>query len=108
MLEIKEINFLSWLMQRLINKYSLSKNHYIINSLNKIINKNTKKYFVDIDKQDLDLILSKYYADFFLDNCEHLNIGYSEKDRENLRVQILSMVSDIVNNNIPREPLIKG
>jgi len=108
MLEIKEINFLSWLMQRLINKYGLSNNHYIINSLNKIINKNTKKYFVDIDKQDLDLILSKYYADFFLENCEDLNIGYSEKDRENLRVQILSMVSDIVNNNIPREPLIKG
>jgi hypothetical protein len=108
MLDNKELKFLEWISQRLINLYGLSKNDYIINTFDKIISKNKKQFNVDISKKDLDMILSKYYADFFLEDCDDLKIGYSDKDRESLRVQTINIVNDIVNNNIPKEPLIKG
>jgi uncharacterized linocin/CFP29 family protein len=108
MLEQKELDFLNWIINRLVFKHNYSYEDFVVRNLHKIIVKYSNNFNVNINKKDLDLILSKYYADFFLDNCEDLNIGYSENDRENLRIQAIDMVKDIVNNNIPKEPLIKG
>ena len=108
MLEKKELNFLDWLIKRLVFKHGYSRDNIIIRSLYKIFIKHSGPFSVDIDKKQLDLILSKYYADFYLDDCGDLNIGYSEYDRDEIRKRTIEMVNDIINKNVPKEPLIKG
>lgn len=108
MLEKQELDFLHWLANRLVFKYGYSNDNIVIKNLYSIISKYSNPSKININKKDLDLILSKYYADFFLEDCKDLNIGYTENDRESLRVQTINIVKDIVNNNIPMEPLIKG
>lgn len=102
------IIFLSWLEQRLIYKHGYDKNDNIIVSIQKLINfLQPKPYLVDISQTDLDKIISHYYTDFCLDGSDDINFGFTESQREKLRNDIIHLVNDVVNRNIPKEFLLK-
>lgn len=105
----KEIEFLEWLSKRLIFKHKYADNDETILKIKSIINNDNEKYknILDINSNDLDLILSKYYVDWFLDKSEDLNIGYSHEDRLKIKEHIIDIVKDIISNNIPKESIIK-
>ena len=107
MLEEKDLSFLSWLYNRLLYKHN-DKDKIVIDELLSIINKYKKPYEINIDNNSLDLVLSKYYIDFYMEKSSDINIGYSDDEREKIRNQIKNIVSDIVNKQIPKEPLLKG
>jgi hypothetical protein len=91
-------------------KYLCSSNDPIVKKLIHTIAVLKKPQTVDINITDLDLdkILSKYYADFTLDKCEDMQLGFTNTERINFRNNIKSIVADIVNKNIPKDFLIKG
>jgi len=64
---------------------------------------------ISISNNDLDKIISKYYVDFYLEKGEdnNFNVGFSEKERNDLRNVIRSLTTDIMNFNLPKEPIIK-
>jgi replicative superfamily II helicase len=97
------INFLTWLMNRLIYKHKYRQTDSTIINLNKIIQDLGRPgdSATLMGDEDLDKIISKYYVDFLLDKTEDFHIGYSTEERNKLRSQIKDMVNDIVNNNIP-------
>ena len=102
------ITFLSWLEQRLIYKHSYDRNDITIVSIQKLISfLQPKPYLMDICTEDLDKIISKYYADFTIDGSDYLSFGYTESQRERLRADVRNLVNDVVNKNIPKEFLIK-
>lgn len=89
--------FLLWLANRLVFKHGYDKNDSIIK---KILALGSQKAFV-INDIDLDKIISKYYAGFFLDKSEDYNLGYTDKERNDIRNHVKSLVVDIVERNIP-------
>jgi hypothetical protein len=104
MINIKDIMYLEWILNRLSYKFK-DKPEYIQegrNILKKITNPS-----IEIDDEVLDKILSKYFIDFNLDKTS--SIGYDQKDRENLRSSVRGIVWDILHKNIPNwnEILIK-
>jgi hypothetical protein len=51
---------------------------------------------------DLDKIIIKYYADFHLDKDHQLGLGYTEQERNLLRITVKSVTRDIL------ETILKG
>jgi hypothetical protein len=106
--EDSKVLFIKWLINRLLYKHNYRESDVIILSLNEILKYlQPKTYLIDLEENDLDKIISKYYADFNLDATDDINIGYTPQQRENLRNQIKHLVSDIVNKNIPQDFTIK-
>lgn len=103
-MDSKDKEFLIWLSNRLIFKHGYIEQDSIIK---KLLDLGTRSNEIIINNNDLDLIISKYYVDFFLEKSEDANIGYTDKERNQIRQYIKSLVSDIVNNNIPSTNLIK-
>lgn len=103
----KTADFLGWLSKRLVFKHGYLEHDDVIQKLNKCINDIT---YVDlkIEDNDLDKIISKYYADFYLEKSQDLNLGYTDSDRKRLRQDIKSIVIDVITKNIPKEPIVKG
>lgn len=100
--------FLEWLISRLIYKHKYTSNDPIINGLNKVIKLlEPKDITLNITDDELDLILSKYYLDFYLDRSNDLNIGYSDEDRKILRSTVRSVIFDVINYKVPKKALIK-
>jgi len=98
MLNLRDIMYLEWILNRLLYKFQDDKKY--IDTAKKIINKiKSPKIFIADD--NLNKILSKYFIDFNLEKTEH--IGYSEKDRQNLRNSIRSIVQDIIDNKFPKD-----
>jgi hypothetical protein len=91
-----DIEFVDWLINRLVYKYGHDKNDDIISSLLGIKSRLHWKP-VEIKDIDLDQIIGKYFIDFNLDKLDEIKIGYSEEDRQFLRSSIRSIVSDIIN-----------
>jgi uncharacterized membrane protein YheB (UPF0754 family) len=102
-----QIKFVHWLTNRLINVYGYATNDRIIVLCQDLLNSLASPQKIIISAKDLDKIIAKYYSDFYLDKIEELNIGFSDNERNNLRSTIRCIVSDIINMNIPKEPLIK-
>ena len=104
-----KIEFIGWLINRLQFKHNCDPEDVIIQQLRSIIETlKQKPIHISISDNDLDKILSKYYADFTLDKCEDMQLGFTEEERTNFRNNIKSIVRDIVNKNIPKDFLIKG
>lgn len=90
------INFIEWLINRLIYKHHYAENDSIIESLADIKYILKYKPAIDINDQCLDKIISKYYVDFYLDKCEDMTIGFTDDERKSLRQSIKNIVNDIL------------
>lgn len=91
----KYIVFLNWLCNRLIYKHGYSTDDPIINqliNLTKCIGQ--EKYLQD---DQLDNIIRKYYADFDMEYVEDMKLGFTDKERANLRSSIRSIVKEVNN-----------
>ena len=79
----EHIVFLNWLGNRLIHKHGYSLDDQIIQQITALIKKIEKTDHVS-DNQ-LDNILRKYYADYDMEYAEDIKLGFTNKERENLR-----------------------
>lgn len=82
----------------MVFKHGYSKDDPIVRKLILLASKNN----IDIKDQDLDLIIGKYYVDFFLDKTEEMNIGYTDSERNNIRTYVRSLVYDVTNKNFSK------
>jgi len=98
-MRFEDKNFLSWLAHRLVHKHNYDSDHYVVQRLRDLCNDH------NIDDNTLDLIISRYYQDFFLNKVDGMSMGYSEEDRHNLRMMIRSLVNDIISINIPNNTI---
>lgn len=96
-LNTEDKKFLNWLCQRLIFKHKYHNNDFVIEKLKGIINSQC----INVSSEDLDAIIGKYYVDFFLEKTDGMNIGYTNKERIDIRNKIKSIVEDVNNKNIP-------
>jgi hypothetical protein len=103
-----DVQFLKWLISRLIYRYSHIKSDNIIFRIENVIQKLVTAPKPDVTDDELDKIISKYYVDFYLDKGDSLNIGYTRQERNTLREQIRCLVIDVMARNIPKDTLIKG
>lgn len=103
-MDSKDKEFLVWLSNRLVFKHGYNKQDNIVK---KLISLGIQSSEIKINNKDIDLIISKYYVDFFLEKSEDTQIGYTEHERENIRKYARSLASDIINNNIPLTSIIK-
>lgn len=105
----KEILFLKWFYNRLIYHYRLAESDNIAIFFKNIIEKVSQPIALNISDNDFEKIISKYYVDFFLDkdltnqNC----IGFTNEERMNLKKITKNLVQDIINVDVPKEPIIK-
>lgn len=104
----KYIGFLNWLSNRLVYRHNYSIDDDIIVSINNLCTKLKQGYVCELSDDQLELIISKYYVDFFLDPSEDFKVGFSDEERNQLRHSIRCIINDAINNRIPKEPLIKG
>ena len=102
----EDFDFLYWLKQRLVYLHHYHHNDTVVQKIDLLINK-LSDTTIDLVTTDIDKIISKYFIDFGLTKDHTLNIGYSEKERNELRNAIISIALDIYNGNIPEETLIK-
>ncbi len=105
----EDIEFLRWLSQRLIHLHEYDANDTVVFQLNKAIKNLLSPQKISMSNNDLDKIISKYYVDFYLEKQEdnNFNVGFSDQERNNLRKMIRDLVTDIMNFNVPKEPIIK-
>lgn len=103
-----QIEFIGWLAQRLIHKHLYHHDDLIVSKLNKIQQELLQDRGCDVNDTELDMIISRYYIDFNLDKSEDFSVGFSDDERKKLRTTIRSIVDDILNKRIYKEPLIKG
>lgn len=89
------IVFLNWLSNRLIYKYGYSPDDQTIQKIISLTKDLDKKYYIS-DSQ-LDDIIRKYYADFDMEYSNDIKLGFTNKERENLRSTIRSIVQDVNN-----------
>lgn len=104
------IAFLCWLKQRLVYCHKYDNNSLILLKLKSIIDTLSKQKTLSISNNDLDKIISKYYVDFYLEknnDNDPLKIGYNNQERRKLREIIRCLVTDVINLNIPNNPVIK-
>lgn len=99
-MEKEDKDFLSWLSNRLVYKHGYSDNDAVVTRLLSLASQEDHNS-LNIQDQELDLIISKYYVDFFLDKADDFRVGYTNLEREELRNHIRSLVIDINNKNIP-------
>ena len=105
----EDIEFLRWLSQRLIHLHGYDANDTVVFQLNKAIKNLLSPQKISMSNNDLDKIISKYYVDFYLEKQQdnNFNVGFSDQERNNLRKMIRDLVTDIMNFNVPKEPIIK-
>ena len=105
----EDIEFLRWLSQRLTYLHGYNANDTVVVQLNKAIKNLLSPQKISMSNNDLDKIISKYYVDFYLEKQENnnFNVGFSDQERNNLRRMIRDLVTDIMNFNVPKEPIIK-
>lgn len=103
------VNFIEWLISRLIYKHGYANNDSIIYNLQNIKQQlKPKEIQIDIKDEDLDLILAKYYPDFNLDITSEMKIGFSNEDRKSIRLTSKAIAHDIINRILPlKDSLIK-
>jgi len=97
-----KLNFIQWLCNRLVNKYFYTENDPIISSLYELKLLLSQLKDISINDMDLDKIIIKYYADFHLDKDHQLGLGYTEQERNLLRITVKSVTRDIL------ETILKG
>lgn len=100
-MNLEDKKFLVWLSNRMIFKHGYSKDDLIIKKLIGL----ASEQIINVTDTDLDLIISKYYTDFLLDKTEDMDIGYTNTERNNIRVYVKSLVDDIVNKNVPKNTI---
>jgi hypothetical protein len=98
----KDRDFLIWLSNRLIYKHGYSYDSCVIQNILGLSNGT----IASISDDNLDLIICKYYTDFFLDKEENSTFGYTKEQRENLRQTIKSLVGDVIEHNLPNHNFI--
>ena len=91
----EHIAFLNWLGNRLIHKHGYSVDDQIIQEIIALINKLGK--MDSVSDSQLEDILRKYYADYDMEYAEDIKLGFTNKERENLRSTIRSIVQDVNN-----------
>lgn len=101
-----KIEFLNWIINRLIYKHGYDENDHSIFQLREIIKELGKPIEIELSDREFDLVLQKYFVDFHLDKCDD-GLGYTFKEREKLRLDMKNLVLDVVNKNVPNSPLIK-
>lgn len=89
------IVFLNWLGNRLIHKHGYGLDDQIIQQIIALINKLGK--MDSVSDSQLEDILRKYYADYDMEYAEDIKLGFTNKERENLRSTIRSIVQDVNN-----------
>jgi hypothetical protein len=97
MITIEEMLHLEWIFNRLLYKHKEDPT-YVDKAKN--ILKKIKSPKINITNNNLDKILSIYFIDFNLD--KENNIGYTEEERQRLRLSIKSIIQDVLINNIPK------
>lgn len=100
-INLKEILYLEWIFNRL--EYRFKDDPKNIDTAKKIINK-IKNPNLNIEDNNLDKIISKYYVDFYLDKQD--NIGFSKNERDELRLMIKNLVKDVIYQRIPEQHTI--
>jgi len=80
--------------------------HESVSRLNLLITK-LKNSTIQLSTLEIDKIISQYFVDFNLTKDETLNIGYTDKERDRLRNDIISIAIDFYKQNVPKENLIK-
>lgn len=80
--------------------------HESVSRLNLLITK-LKNSTIQLSTLEIDKIISQYFVDFNLTKDETLNIGYTDKERDRLRNDIMSIAIDFYKQNVPKENLIK-
>ena len=98
--------FIEWLSNRLHNLHSYDLSSFIINRLSNIKEK-LDNYDSSISDADLDKIISQYFLDFFLNKDHTTSIGYTDKEREDLRNVIKQIVKDVNDKRIPNKVLLQ-
>jgi len=106
MIDSSDIDFLYWLKQRLIYLHGYAMDHESVSRLNLLITK-LKNSTIQLSTLEIDKIISQYFVDFNLTKDETLNIGYTDKERDRLRNDIMSIAIDFYKQNVPKENLIK-
>lgn len=106
MIDSSDIDFLYWLKQRLIYLHGYVMDHESVSRLNLLITK-LKNNTIQLSTLEIDKIISQYFVDFNLTKDETLNIGYTDKERDRLRNDIISIAIDFYKQNVPKENLIK-
>ena len=84
-------DFLSLLASRLKHKYKESEE--ILSKLNNIQSEYTiipKK----IDITTIDKICKKFYYDFDMDKCTDIKLGYTEEERNRIRIMMVNIVNE--------------
>lgn len=105
-LNISDSQFLEWLVKRLYHVHGYDINHDINQRLS-IIGNNLKIYQQKCSDEDLEKIISQYFIDFFLDKDETTSIGYTDKERQNLRDTIKKIIEDVRFNRIPQKIILQ-
>lgn len=87
------IVFLNWLGNRLIYKHGYSPEDPVIKQIAGCIKWIEEEKHITDD--ELDNIIRKYYADFDMEYAEDIKLGFTNKERANLRSSIRSIVKDV-------------
>jgi len=104
---MNDLEFLDWMVNRLIHKHDYAESDSTIAILKRIKERLCDSVSCEIDDESLNNLLGHYYVGFNLEPSEDFPIGFSEKQREDLRNVTRSIVRDIVNKR-KRQPIIKG
>jgi hypothetical protein len=95
-LGLQDKEFLLWLCQRLVFKHKYQSDSMIIQKIMRIV----ESPDIDVSDSELDMIIGKYYIDFFLEKTDDMNIGYTSEERESIRNNIKSIMVDVINKNV--------
>lgn len=91
------IDFVDWICNRLRFKYKETIDTDTVNKFDKIKSiLGSKNINIRLSQDQLDNILCKYYADFYMDSCDNVNIGYTDTQRDSIRQSIMSISKEIL------------
>lgn len=107
MIDKSDIDFLYWLRQRLVYLHNYSVDDESVSRIDLLIDKILNISTIRLSSTEIDKIISQYFIDFNLIKDDTLNIGYTEKERIELRNNIMAIAMDIYKENVPKETLIK-
>lgn len=93
------INFIQWLINRLIYKHRYANDDYAIKCLLEIKKILSQPHQINITDESLNKIIVKYYTDFDLDKCDDLNMGFTENERSSLRQVLRNITNDVLRNS---------
>lgn len=95
LLESSHSTFLEWLKNRLVYKHGYTINDPLIDQLDSL--KESLCSEINISDNQLDSIIVKYFADFYLDYTDDLKIGFTPDQRNKFRLSIRSILEDVNN-----------